>query len=119
MATVHGVIHGKTIELNEAIALPDGQRVVVQVQPEPEPPPKRAKEVSNLLKSVVPLDATIDVAVKFGEVQAELMDRGLSAPDLDLMIAATALVHGYTVVTHNASDFTNVPGLNVVDWLVP
>lgn len=40
MATVHGVIHGKTIELNKAIALPDGQRIVVQVQPELEPPPK-------------------------------------------------------------------------------
>ena len=82
-------------------------------------PAKRAKEVNNLLKSVVPLDATVDVAEKFGEVQAGLMDIGLSAPDLDLLIAATALVHGYTVVTHNTADFANIPGLHIVDWLVP
>ena len=25
----------------------------------------------------------------------------------------------YTVVSHNATDFQNVPGLTVVDWLVP
>jgi uncharacterized protein (DUF433 family) len=34
-----GVIHGRTIELEQEPELPDGQRVSVQVQPE-EPPPK-------------------------------------------------------------------------------
>lgn len=81
-------------------------------------PAKRAKQVNHLLKSVVPLDVTVDIAEKFGEVQGGLMDIGLSAPDLDLLIAATALVHGHTVVTHNTADFANVPGLSVVDWLV-
>jgi uncharacterized protein (DUF433 family) len=37
---IHGVIHGNTIELSEAPGLPDGQRVVVQLQPLEEPPPK-------------------------------------------------------------------------------
>lgn len=32
MATVHGVIHGKTIELNEAPGLPDGEPVVVTIE---------------------------------------------------------------------------------------
>lgn len=82
-------------------------------------PPRRLAEVRDLLKTVTPLDVTVDVASRFGEVQASLMDRGRQAPDLDLLIAATALVHGYTVVTHNRTDFQNVPGLAVVDWLVP
>lgn len=56
MATVHGVIHGKTIELNEPIALPDGQRVVVQVQPELEPPPKWTERF------------TVDPSVKLGKL---------------------------------------------------
>ena len=34
-----GVVHGRTIELEQEPELPDGQRVSVQVQPE-EPPPK-------------------------------------------------------------------------------
>lgn len=37
---INGVIHGKTIELSESPGLPDGQRVVVQLQPAEEPPPK-------------------------------------------------------------------------------
>jgi len=36
-----------------------------------------------------------------------------------LLIASTALVHGYTVVTHNALDYAMIPGLTLVDWLVP
>lgn len=40
MATIHGVIHGNMIELSEAPGLPDGQKVVVQLQPADEPPPK-------------------------------------------------------------------------------
>ena len=33
----------------------------------------------------------------------------------DAIIAATALVNDYTVVTRNVSDFTNIPGLTVID----
>jgi predicted nucleic acid-binding protein len=34
----------------------------------------------------------------------------------DRMIAATALVHGCGVVTTNAVDFANIPGLDVRPW---
>jgi len=34
----------------------------------------------------------------------------------DLRIAAIALFYSYTVVTGNIRDFSQVPGLNVVDW---
>ncbi|HET6881274.1 MAG TPA: DUF433 domain-containing protein [Pirellulales bacterium] len=43
MATIHGVVYGNTIELSEAPGLPDGQRVVVQLQPAEEPPAERPK----------------------------------------------------------------------------
>jgi predicted nucleic acid-binding protein len=33
----------------------------------------------------------------------------------DAIIAATALVHGQTLLTHNTADFKNISGLKVVD----
>ncbi len=33
----------------------------------------------------------------------------------DAIIAATALVHGYTIVTRNVDDFKNIPGLIIID----
>jgi len=38
MATMQGVIHGKTIELEKEPGLPEGQRVAVEVRPVDEPP---------------------------------------------------------------------------------
>ena len=38
MATIQGVIHGKTIELEAAPGLPEGQRVAVEVRPVDVPP---------------------------------------------------------------------------------
>ena len=35
---------------------------------------------------------------------------------LDRMIAAQALVHRAAIVTRNAGDFTDVPGLTVLSW---
>lgn len=81
--------------------------------------PKRLQGVLDLLNDVAVLDITPDVARRFGDVQAALLDKGQPAPEMDLLIATTALVHGLTLVTHNVQDFANIPGLAVRDWLVP
>ena len=71
----------------------------------------------DLFNDVTILDVTENVGRKFGELQAVLFDAGKPAPEMDLLIAATALVHDLTLVTHNVRDFANVPGLMVQDWL--
>jgi predicted nucleic acid-binding protein len=48
-----------------------------------------------------------------------LLDQGRPTMSTDLFIAATALVHDLTLVTHNTRHFQNVPDLAVEDWLVP
>ncbi|HET6574160.1 MAG TPA: type II toxin-antitoxin system VapC family toxin [Fimbriiglobus sp.] len=58
-------------------------------------------------------------ARKYAEVRADLETRGVVISDLDMMIAATAQVHGLTVVTHNFKDFSRVPGLALEDWERP
>lgn len=46
-----------------------------------------------------------------------MMEKGLAAPAVDFMIAATALANDLTLVTHNTKDFANIPGLRVEDWI--
>jgi tRNA(fMet)-specific endonuclease VapC len=82
-------------------------------------PPKRMQSLLDLLDDVTILDVTEMVGRRFGEVRATLLDAGKPAPNLDLFIAATALVHDLTLVTHNVQDFQNVLGLRIDDWLSP
>ncbi len=65
------------------------------------------------------LDFDDDCAKRFGQVRAELLERGVGVSFLDLLIAAVALVHDLTLVTHNTADFRNIPGLRLEDWLAP
>lgn len=78
---------------------------------------KRAQAVSDLLQSVTILDVTSAIGQKFGELRADALDRGYAPADMDFLIAATALVHGLTLVTHNIQDFASITNLHVVDWL--
>lgn len=82
-------------------------------------PPARLQGIRDLLKAANLLEVSAPVAEKFGELRAALMDQGLSVGEMDLLNAATALVHNLTLVTHNARDYANIPGLTVTDWLVP
>jgi predicted nucleic acid-binding protein len=82
-------------------------------------PPSRKQGLDEFLRDLTVVDVTSDVARKFGEVRAGLFDRGLPMPPMDLMIAATALVNNFTLVTHNTADYANVPNLRTVDWLIP
>ena len=38
---------------------------------------------------------------------------------VDLLVAATALVYGLTLVTHSPQVYAQVPGLSIADWLIP
>ncbi len=55
-------------------------------------------------------------AEHFARVGAELMKRGTPIGPNDLVIAATALAHQFTLVTHNTAEFGRVPGLRLEDW---
>ena len=79
---------------------------------------------SNLLRvsqlraqfSSLPFDDA--AAVEYGKLRAHLASTGQMIGPNDLMIAAIALAHGLTVVTHNTSEFGRVPGLKIEDWQI-
>lgn len=62
----------------------------------------------------------IDQAVldRAAELYAELRASGQLIEDADLLIAAIALVHDMTLVTHNTAHFTRITGLQVDNWLM-
>ena len=55
-------------------------------------------------------------AEEYGRIRAHLAGLGTPIGPNGLMIAAIALVHGLTLVTHNTSEFSRVPGLKLEDW---
>jgi tRNA(fMet)-specific endonuclease VapC len=60
-----------------------------------------------------------DVAAHhYGRIRATLAARGTPIGPNDLMIAATALAHDLTLVTHNTNEFRRVEGLSLEDWVL-
>jgi tRNA(fMet)-specific endonuclease VapC len=53
------------------------------------------------------------------QVRHHLETLGTPIGPYDLQIAAIALVHGCTLVTHNTGEFSRVPGLLLEDWEMP
>ena len=80
-------------------------------------PPERLRGLLDFLGDVNVLHVNEAVARKFGEMRAALLDVGKTVPQMDLLIASTALTEGLTLVTHNVSDYVNVPDLRLDDWL--
>jgi tRNA(fMet)-specific endonuclease VapC len=75
--------------------------------------------IADLLQEVTVVDLDAACAKTFGQVRGTLLQRGLSVPTTDLMIASSALVHNLTLVTHNTADYQNIPELRLEDWLAP
>lgn len=84
-------------------------------------PSKRRRAIEAYLDEVVlpsipllPYDAA--AARWHAAERARLENLGQMPPFVDGQIAAIAVVNGLTLVTNNASDFTNFQDLMVVDW---
>jgi tRNA(fMet)-specific endonuclease VapC len=52
-------------------------------------------------------------------MRALLEQKGMRIEDTDLFIAAVALDHDLTLVTHNTRHFGRIPGLRIENWCRP
>jgi tRNA(fMet)-specific endonuclease VapC len=82
-------------------------------------PAKYRSGIEELLSDLIVLNVDDEIARRFGIIRSGLLDQAKPAPPTDLFIAATALVHGLALVTHNTRHFGKVPGIRLVDWLEP
>lgn len=67
------------------------------------------------VSEVLPL--TDDVALQAAAIYADLHRRGALIDDADILIAATALVHGYAVATNNEAHYRRISSLTIQNWL--
>lgn len=73
----------------------------------------------NQLLEILPIvDFDLSAAHCFGTLKADLRKRGKPTGETDAWIAAVALAHGATLITHNTKDFQHITDLKIEDWLV-
>ena len=57
-------------------------------------------------------------AQEYGQIDGLLKSRGMSIGALDTQIAAIALTHNLTLVSHNTRHFNRIPALAIEDWTI-
>ena len=69
------------------------------------------------VSSVLPI--TDPIIVRAADYYADLKRRGALIGDADLIIAATATIHGLVLVTTNTAHYARIPGLVLDRWTQP
>ena len=70
------------------------------------------RDTLDLVSRLDVLEVDAAVAGEAGRLGAELLRRGQGLPTTDLLIAATARLHGHVLVTRD-TDFHRIPGLAI------
>jgi tRNA(fMet)-specific endonuclease VapC len=79
-------------------------------------PAKTRAEQDEFLRLFQSLPFDDDAAEYYSSIRAELATKGTPIGPNDLMIAAIALAHRLTLVTHNTREFSRIDGLQLEDW---
>jgi len=77
---------------------------------------RRESFIHELLDDVEVYPYTKDTAFLAGKIDGEQQEQGITIPFSDLLIGATALLHGYSVLTVNVRHFRLIPGLAVLQF---
>ncbi len=75
---------------------------------------RRESFLNELLADLAVYPYSKETAMLAGKLDGEQRVRGISIPFADLLIGATALTLGYSVLTANARHFERIPGLAIV-----
>jgi tRNA(fMet)-specific endonuclease VapC len=79
----------------------------------------RLAYIEGLIQAVAILDFTAATARVHAQLHATLHRKGMLVGAHDLIIAATAIEHGYKLVTTNRREFERIEGLQVIDFPGP
>ena len=78
---------------------------------------KSLLEIEGLLSNLHLIEFSPQAAKIYGQLRARLRKEGKPIGPNDFIIAATALAGGFTLVTNNTQEFSQIEGLRLEDWL--
>jgi tRNA(fMet)-specific endonuclease VapC len=79
-------------------------------------PAENIAKVRHLAANLPIIPVSEQIMERYGVMKADLVKQGRKLEDFDLVIAATALHLGYTLVTENVHHFERVAGLQIENW---
>jgi len=79
----------------------------------PQPNLAKVRRIGELFPVV---EVTRAVMETFGALKADLQRDGRPVDDFDMIIASTALILNYRLVTNNEKHFKGIPGLVLENW---
>lgn len=77
-------------------------------------PVRGMRESAELINEIRSIPFTLQAALIHAEIRLALRNNRIGDPDM--VIAATALASGATVVTSNVREFSRIPNLRVESW---
>lgn len=77
---------------------------------------RRTAFVETIIAAITVLDFTTDIARVHAGLWADLAAKGQLIGAHDLIIAATAVTYGLSVLTSNSDEFSRISGLNVIKF---
>ncbi len=77
---------------------------------------RRESFIEEMLRDVTVYPYTKETAMLAGKIDGEQQAQGITVPFADLLIGATALSLGFSVLTVNLRHFRLIPGLKVVSF---
>jgi len=80
---------------------------------------KNASALEAFLLPLVIAPFDLDAAIAYGKIRAALERQGTPIGGMDMLIAAQAIAHDLTLVTHNLKEFQRIHALKYETWAIP
>jgi tRNA(fMet)-specific endonuclease VapC len=78
---------------------------------------KNASALEAFLLPLVILPFDLDSALVYGKIRTILERQGTPIGGMDMLVAAQAIAHDYTLITHNMKEFQRIPDLKCTTWV--
>ena len=80
----------------------------------------RERNAQALEAFLLPLEIVhfdLNAASVYGDIRSTLERQGTPIGGMDMLIAAQAIAHGCTLITHNLKEFQRIPELKCATWV--